>query len=114
MPAVLSAEGWSGLYYYGFGLAGVACALFCALRAPEGLKLGRVMLLGFCLVGLILSLWQLRASMLSHAFASIACGLVFGLVFANWLERRGAPAALVASTLALRWGLCAPADMICT
>lgn len=95
LTAVFEGEGAGALYYYGFGAAGAACALFAAIRAPEGQKLGRWLLFAFCGLGLVLSAWQLRASMISHAFAAISGGLVFAMVFTHWLSRRGAAAALV-------------------
>lgn len=103
LPGVFADEGAGALYFYGFALAGLAGAVFGVLRAPEGGKLDRGLLLGFCAVGFLLSAWQLRAAILAHAFGAIAAGLVFAAIFSYWLSRRGSgPAlALFAVTIAI-------------
>ena len=83
------------IFYFGFGGAGVAASVYAAVKAPTGDRLPRIFLLGFCLAGFVLSLWQLRAAMLSHSFAAIAGGLVTGLAFSHWYTRRGSQAALL-------------------
>ncbi|WP_018148586.1 hypothetical protein [Henriciella marina] len=93
--AVFSDSFSSGLFYYGFGVAGIAAAVYALVRAPSGLTLARAFLIGFCVLGFALSLWQLRAAMLSHAFAAIAGGLVTGMAFGHWRARRGGQAALI-------------------
>ncbi|HIG23988.1 MAG TPA: hypothetical protein EYG02_00740 [Henriciella marina] len=99
--AVFADNAAQAVFYFGFGFAGVIAALICLLRAPDGLRLASSFLLAFCLLGFAISLWQLRAAMMSHAFAAIAGGLLTGFAFQHWRGKRGGQAALVLVLVAL-------------
>mgnify|MGYP005989962839 CR=1 FL=1 len=94
MGAVFADSVADGLFYYGFALAGLGCAIFALVKAPAGLRFVRAALVALCTFALLIAMWQLRGTILSHSAAAIAAGLVFGELFSRWLNTRGTPAAL--------------------
>lgn len=101
IAAVFADDPTQAVFYFGFGFAGVVAALVCLVRSPDGLRLVRSFLLAFCVLGFAVSLWQLRAAMMSHAFAAIAGGLLSGFAFQHWRQKRGGQAALILVLVAL-------------
>ncbi|MEQ8558377.1 MAG: hypothetical protein RIB03_08670 [Henriciella sp.] len=89
------------LFFYGFALAGLVCAIIGLARSDNPKRLSHGALLLLLAVAFILTSWQLRAAALAHALSAIACGWVFGWLFSRWHTQRGIPAVLVLTAGAL-------------
>ena len=95
LPRVMSTDPGTGIYYYGFGLAGIVAAVLSVVMAPHGQRFGRASVLVLCCVGFLLSTWQVRGTSLSHAAASISAGWLVGFLVTRWLKQRANIRALV-------------------
>ena len=94
LPVMIRDEPGLALYFYGFGLAGLVAAGASVFLAGAGQRFDRASLLTFCLVAFLISAWQVRAITLTHMFAAVAAGWLFGYVFLAWWKTRGPKLAL--------------------
>lgn len=100
LPALWSASPNVVIAGFGVAVAALAAAIWMRVRASEESRLSWTVLSALIIVGIALTSWQIRALTMTHILASAAGGAAIGLLFSQWIEKRGVPPLLMLAAAA--------------